>query len=207
VEARRRLSLTGPSLITVGAILNRRCLPELLRATRRLVPRHPDLVLDVVGENRTQPRLDLHSLVTAHDLVRHVRLSGFVTEAGLADRYAAADAAIFLSEYEGFGLPALEAAARGVPLVVSRAPALGEVFRDAALVVSRAPSLGEIFGGAGVLVDPHSEAEIARQIDRVLSDPALRGRLAAAGRALAARHSWSETAASTREALLEAARW
>jgi glycosyltransferase involved in cell wall biosynthesis len=190
VEARRRLSLTGPSLITVGAILNRRCLPELLRATRRLVPRHPDLVLDVVGENRTQPRLDLHSLVTAHDLVRHVRLSGFVTEAGLADRYAAADAAIFLSEYEGFGLPALEAAARGVPLVVSRAP-----------------SLGEIFGGAGVLVDPHSEAEIARQIDRVLSDPALRGRLAAAGRALAARHSWSETAASTREALLEAARW
>ncbi len=50
-----------------------------------------------------------------------VRFSGFVDDQGLADRYAAADAAVFLSEYEGFGLPALEAAARGVPLVVASA--------------------------------------------------------------------------------------
>jgi glycosyltransferase involved in cell wall biosynthesis len=187
-EARARLGLAGPLVITVGAVLNRRCVPELLRAAARLVRRHPGLVLDVVGENRTHPRRDLEGLAASLGLGPHVRFSGFVEDPALADRYAAADAAVFLSEYEGFGLPALEAAARGVPLVVSRAPSLGEVFRDAAL-----------------LVDPRDEWAVAAALDRVLADPSTRDGLVEAGRALAARHSWAETARLTREALLEAA--
>ncbi len=175
-------------MITVGTVLNRRCVPELLRATARLLRRHPRLVVDVVGDNRTHPRLDFESMVAAAGLGSHVRLSGFVEERELADRYAAADAAVFLSEYEGFGLPALEAAARGVPLVVARAPALGEVFRDAAL-----------------LVDPRDETAVAAALDRVLADEALGSGLVAAGHALAARHSWADTASRTRAALLEAA--
>ena len=188
-EARRRRSLRGPYLLTVGTILNRRCAPELLRATALLKRRHPRLALDLVGENRTHPQIDLAALVRELALEGHVRLCGFVDDAGLAERYAAADVAVFLSEYEGFGLPALEAAGRGVPLVVGRAPALGEIFGEAAL-----------------LVDPHDEAAIAAAVDRVLSEPALRERLVAAGRALAARHSWARTAALTRGALAGAAR-
>jgi glycosyltransferase involved in cell wall biosynthesis len=186
-EARARLGVTGPYVVTVGAVLNRRCLPELLRAAARLARRHPGLVLDVVGENRTHPRLDLAAMADALDLAPRARLSGFVEDVGLAERYAAADAAVFLSEYEGFGLPALEAAARGVPLVVSRSPALGEVFRDAAL-----------------LVDPRDESAVAAALDRLLTDAALRAGLVEAGRALAARHSWAETARLTRDALREA---
>ena len=127
-------------------------------------------------------------MVRALGLESHVRLSGFVEEAALADRYAAADAAVFLSEYEGFGLPALEAAARGVPLVAGRAP-----------------SLGEIFKGAALLVDPRDDSAVATALDRVLSDRGLRSTLVETGRALAARHSWAETAARTRALLLEAA--
>jgi len=186
--ARQRLRLSGPLVLTVGAVLNRRCLPELLRATALLRRSQPDVVLDVVGENRTQPRLDLRALVQQAGLAGRARLSGFVDEAGLAERYAAADAAVFLSEYEGFGLPALEAAARGVPLVVSRAP-----------------SLGEIFGAAALVVDPHDEREVAAALDSLLRDAPLRDRLREAGRALAARYSWAETAARTRAALAEAA--
>jgi glycosyltransferase involved in cell wall biosynthesis len=188
-DARRRLGIGGPYLLTVGAILNRRCLPELLRALARLAPRHPGLLLDVVGENRTHPRLDLEAVVSSAGLASHVRLSGFVDDAELALRYGAADAAVFLSEYEGFGLPALEAAARGVPLVVARPP-----------------SLGEIFGEAALLVSPHDESDVARALDRVLADPGLRERLIAAGRALAGRHSWDRTAALTRAACRRAAR-
>jgi glycosyltransferase involved in cell wall biosynthesis len=187
-EARARLGVAGPLVITVGTVLNRRCVPELLRASAKLMRRRPGLVLDVVGENRTHPHLELEGLADEMGIRPRVRFSGYVEEAPLADRYAAADAAVFLSEYEGFGLPALEAAARGVPLVVSRAPALGEVFRDAAL-----------------LVDPRDETEIATALERVLTDQALRARLVEAGRALAARHSWADTARRTREALLEAA--
>jgi glycosyltransferase involved in cell wall biosynthesis len=186
--ARARLGVHGPYVITVGAVLNRRCAPELLRAAARLARRHPALVLDVVGENRTHPRLDLGGMAAALGIGARVRLSGFVADEALAFRYAAADAAVFLSEYEGFGLPALEAAARGVPLVVARPPSLGEVFRDAAIVV-----------------DPRDETAVAAALDRVLTDTALRARLVAAGRELAARHSWAETARRTRACLLEAA--
>jgi glycosyltransferase involved in cell wall biosynthesis len=188
-EARRRLGLSGPLLVTVGAILNRRCLPELLRSVARLAARHPGLVLDVVGENRTHPRLDLPARVRSLGLGDRVRLSGFVDDEALAERYAAADAAVFLSEYEGFGLPALEAAARGIPLVVGRPP-----------------SLGEIFGPAALLVAPRDEAEVARALDRVLVEPGLRERLISAGRDLARRYSWDESAALTRAACLRAAR-
>jgi glycosyltransferase involved in cell wall biosynthesis len=187
-EARRRLGLRGPFVIAVGAVLNRRCAPELLRAVARLAPRHPGLVLDLVGENRTHPRLDLPGLVTALGLDDRVRLSGYVGEAGLADRYAAADAAVSLSEYEGFGLPALEAAARGVPLVVGEAPSLGEIFAPAAL-----------------LVPPRDESAVARALDHIFTDPLLRERLSAAGRALAGRYSWDRTATLTRDVLLQAA--
>jgi glycosyltransferase involved in cell wall biosynthesis len=187
-EARARLGVTGPYVITVGAVLNRRCAPELLRAWAKLTRRWPGLVLDVVGENRTHPPLDLEALADELGIRRSVRLSGFVDDAALADRYAAADAAVFLSEYEGFGLPALEAAARGVPLVVSRAPSLGEVFR-----------------GAALLVDPRDETEIAATLGRVLGDEDVQARLVQAGRALAARHSWADAARRTRDALGEAA--
>ncbi len=186
-EARARLGVAGPLVLAVGAILNRRCLPELLRAVARLRERHAGLVLDVVGDNRTHPRLDLEALVSALGLRESVRLSGFVDEAGLACRYAAADVFVALSEYEGFGLPALEAATRGVPLVVGEPPSLGEIFR-----------------GASLVVEPRDEAQVAAAIDRVLCEPQTRAALVAAGEALARRYSWAETARLTRGALLRA---
>ncbi len=117
-----------------------------------------------------------------------MRLSGFVSEAALAARYAAADVAVFLSEYEGFGLPALEAMARGVPVVTSVRPSLGEIFGEAALVV-----------------EPNDEEAVAGAVARVLGEPDLANDLVARGRALAARHSWERTASLTREALVRAA--
>jgi len=188
-EARERLHVTGPLLLAVGAIFNRRCLPDLLRAAARLLPRWPDLAVEVVGADRTHPPLDVVGLVRGLGLGRHVRLSGFVGDAALAARYAAADVAVVLSEYEGFGLPALEAMARGVPVVTSIHPALGELFGEAAL-----------------LVDPHDVPAVAGAIDRVLGEPGLRDTMAMRGRTLAARYSWAETARRTREVLAMASR-
>jgi glycosyltransferase involved in cell wall biosynthesis len=187
--ARARLGLRGPLVLTVGSIFNRRRLPELLRAIARVAPRFPGLLLDVVGENRTHPRLDLQRLSRELGIHAHVRLSGFVDEAALAERYAAADVAVFLSEYEGFGLPPLEAAARGVPLIVSSRPALSEIFGSAALVA-----------------DPLDVDGVAAALARLLTSPPLRAELAGRGHALAARHSWTVTASLTRATLDEARR-
>ena len=186
--ARRRLGVTGSFLLTVGSIFGRRRLPELLRAVALLAREEPDVVLDVVGENRTHPHLDLPRLVREMGLGAHVRLSGFVNEAGLTDRYAAADAAVFLSEYEGFGLPPLEAAARGIPLVTSDRP-----------------SLSEIFGGAALLVSPRDPQQIADALLTVLRDRTLRGNLVQRGRELAQGLSWSTTADEIFAALSRAA--
>jgi glycosyltransferase involved in cell wall biosynthesis len=187
-EARARLGLRGPMVLSVGSILNRRNLPVLFHAAARLRRAWPDLTLEVVGENRTHPHLDLPALARRSGLVGGARLSGFVGEAALAERYAAADAFVFLSEYEGFGLPVLEAMARGVPAVTSTRPALGEVFGEAAL-----------------LVDPRDPTAVAGALDRILRDADLRAGLVTRGRALAARHSWSRCAQLTRAALEEAA--
>lgn len=187
-EARARLQVTGPLLLTVGTLLHRRCLPELLRAVAKLIRRWPELLLEVVGENRTHPYRDFSVLVDELDLGTHVRFSGFVSEAALADRYAAADVAIALSEYEGFGMPALEALARGVPLVAADRPALNEVA-----------------GEASLLVEPRDPGAIADAISHLLADTELRRSLVARGRAHAARYSWPETARRTREVLRTAA--
>ena len=186
-DARARLRVEGPLVLTVGTLLNRRRLPTLLHATSLLARRFPNLVLDVVGDNRTHPRVDFEALVRRLSVERRVRLSGFVTEAGLADRYAAADVAVFLSEYEGFGLPALEAAARGVPLVLSHRP-----------------SLSEVFAGAARFVEPQDPVAVATAVGALLDQEGVRADLVERGLALAARHSWARTASLTRQALEEA---
>jgi glycosyltransferase involved in cell wall biosynthesis len=186
--ARARRGLRGPLLLTVGAILNRRCLPTLLHATALLRRRGVAASLDVVGENRTHPRLDLQRLAEGLGLAHVVHLVGYASEADLAERYAAADVAVFLSEYEGFGLPALEAAARGVPLVVADRPALSEVF-----------------GAVALRVDPQDAEAVAGAIARLLREADLRTELVTRGRELAKRLSWTETARRTREVLAAAA--
>ena len=188
-EARQRLRIGGPLVVSVGSILTRRRLPTLLQAWALLLRSHPAAFLDVVGENRTHPRIDIDAVVGRLDIAGSVRLSGFQSDEALALRYAAADVAVYLSEYEGFGLPVLEAMARGI-----------------AVVTSLRPATGELFGGASLTVDPTDPRAIAAAIGRLLDDAGLRGRLVERGRALSARHTWAEAAARTREVLLEASR-
>ncbi|HYU43113.1 MAG TPA: glycosyltransferase family 1 protein [Vicinamibacteria bacterium] len=188
-EARARLGARGPVILTAGAILNRRRLPVLLRAVASLRRAWPDLTLEVVGDNRTHPPLDLEALVAPLGGAGVVHVSGHVSDAGLAARYAAADVFVLLSEYEGFGLPVLEAMARGVPVVTSRRPALSE-----------------IFGVGALLVEPGDEDAVSSAIDRVLREPRLRADLVRRGQALAASFSWAETAQRTRRALARVAR-
>lgn len=187
-KARVPAGREGPRLLSVGSLFNRRRVPALIHAMSLLATSQPAATLDIVGENRTHPRLDLEALVRRLGLEQRVRFRGFVNEEELASCYAAADLAVYLSEYEGFGLPVLEAMARGIPVITGRRPATGDVFREAA-----------------VLVDPADPAEVAAALEHVLSDPGLRSDLVKRGLELAACHSWAKTAALTRDVLAAAA--
>ena len=187
-EARRAIDVHGPLIVSVGAIFNRRRLPELLAAVSFLRRSRPGLTLAVIGENRTHPPIAFDAMLRQLGLENNVRLMGFVSEEQLATYYAAADVVAYLSDYEGFGLPVLEAMTRGVPVVTGDRP-----------------SVSELFGEAASLIDPQSPAAIARALEGVLSDAALRERRIANGRALARRFSWSRAAEATRSALARAA--
>ena len=98
-----------------------------------------------------------------------------------------ADVFVYPSLYEGFGLPVLEAMARGVPVACSDASSLPEVAGDAAL-----------------LFDPRDQRAIAEALTRLLEDPALRERLRAAGLARAREFSWERAARLTLESYARA---
>jgi glycosyltransferase involved in cell wall biosynthesis len=104
-------------------------------------------------------------------------------EAGDLDAvFRAADAFVYPSLYEGFGLPVLEAMTRGIPAIVSNTS-----------------SLPEVTGDGAIGVNPRSIREIASAIETLCTDVGLAERLAAAGRLRAERFSWDETARRTLE--------
>jgi glycosyltransferase involved in cell wall biosynthesis len=123
---------------------------------------------------------ELRRLATDRGVGESVRFLGWVSEDELEDLYAAATCFVFPSLQEGFGLPVLEAMARGVPVATSGRTSLAEVAGDAAL-----------------LFDPEDERSIAQAIQRLLADRSLADRLRGAGREQAARFTWERTAEQT----------
>lgn len=127
---------------------------------------------------------DLADCIQRNQLDRSVYFVGSVPEEQLPSLYRGAEALIFVSLYEGFGLPVLEAMACGTPVVSANATALPEVAGDAAL-----------------LVDPTSVEQISEGMQRILNDTTLRQRLRVKGLGQAARFSWDYTATKVRELL------
>jgi glycosyltransferase involved in cell wall biosynthesis len=113
--------------------------------------------------------------------------TGLITEDQMDALLRAADLVAYPSLYEGFGLPVVEAMARGVPVLASITPAVAETAGDAAL-----------------LVDPEDVAAIAEGLARALTDRSLRDELVAKGTARAARFSWEATARATLDAYRDA---
>lgn len=170
------LGVTGPYFLFVGNLTPRKNLRRVLDAFAQTRSLHPDLQLVVVG-----PAFWRSSEIFKH--ARHVPgvvLTGHVPDPVLDSLYRHAIGLVFPSLYEGFGLPALEAMARGCPVITS--------------AIS---SLPEVVGHAALLVDPHQVDEIARAMGQLVTEPALRTSLQELGHARAAQFSWQRTARQT----------
>jgi len=180
---RKRLGLDNvPFLLTVSTLEPRKNLAGLLRGWRRALPGLPDeLELVIAG---APGRSSVFADAAPGDLPPRVRLVGRVDEAMLPALYAEADWFVYLSLYEGFGLPPLEALACGTPVIVSDIPVFREVVAD-----------------AGVTVTPLDAAAIADALQRAVSDSGLRQTLAARGLDRAQRFDWREAAGRTKQVL------
>jgi glycosyltransferase involved in cell wall biosynthesis len=179
LELRQRLSAGArPIALCVAAKRPHKNLLRLLGALALIpVERRPLLVLPGYP---TPHEDELRRRAAELGVTGDVRFLGWIEPGELEGLYAAAACFVFPSLLEGFGLPVLEAMARGVPVACSSRGSLAEVAGDAAL-----------------RFDPESEPEIAAAIERLLSDHDESQRLRAAGRKQAARFSWAATAAGT----------
>ena len=176
-------------VLFVGSLFNRRHIPELIAGFEQVAARHPSARLDLVGDNRTRPHIDVDELIARSSARDRIRARAYVADDELASLYQRARAFVFLSDYEGFALTPLEALGAGIPIVLL------------ATDVAR-----EIFGPAATYVDRAEPALIADALERALFDEAERERVLAAAGARLERYSWPESAQRTLQVLLACAR-
>lgn len=186
--ARVRSGLGIPSphyVLSLAAMEPRKNLRRLLAAWASCVTRLPQEIWLVLAGSSAPSRVFRE--VEMGDIPPRVHCAGFVADVSLPALYSGALALVYVSTYEGFGLPALEAMASGtVPIVAGNT------------------SLPEVVGDAGLQVNPYDVEDIAAAIERVIDDSHLRETLAVR----AARHSrqfnWERTATQTWNVLTEA---
>ena len=178
-RVRARWQLDRPYLFFLGTLEPRKDIPTLLRAFREVRARHPDLLLVLAGRRGWlyEPIFSETDALGLREAVRHIEDA---SDADLPPLFDGATAFAYPSRYEGFGLPPLEALARGIPTVVADTSSLPEVVGDAALL--HAP------GDAGAL---------AAALFRLIEDTALRADLAVRGPQRAAGFTWERAARET----------
>lgn len=175
---RERYDLPESYFLYVGAPVARKNVPRLVEAFAGSASRQRCALVIAGSINGETERLI--EQVKAMGLGREIRFTGYVPDEDLPGLYACAEAFLFPTFYEGFGMPILEAMACGVPVV------LGD--RGAA---------PEIAGGYGLAVNPYDTAALCEAIDRVTATTDEdRGRAAAHARSF----TWEKCALKTRDA-------
>jgi glycosyltransferase involved in cell wall biosynthesis len=175
-EVLGRYGITGRYLLYVGDSELRKNLRRVLEA---LIGVHEEIKLVLVGK-RAKSDEKLYGWVAELGLQDRVLTPGFVPDIDLPPLYGAAQAFVFPSLYEGFGLPIVESMACGCPVITSNVS-----------------SMPEVAGSAALLVDPEDVVEIRGALEKVVADQALRERMIADGLSQAQSFSWSRCAGET----------
>jgi len=196
-ETRWRLGLADRrAVVTVSRLVPRKGQDVLLRAWPRVLRRHPDAVLIILGDG--EHRRTLERLAADLGVTGQVRFVGAVSDRALADYLAAAEVYALPCrtvwhgmQPEGLGLSTLEASASGLPVVVGDSGGAPEAVID---------------GETGIVVDAHHVPALADTLCTLLDDTALARRMGEAGRRWMQRHwTWDRVTARLTQMLAEPA--
>jgi glycosyltransferase involved in cell wall biosynthesis len=186
-ETLLRYNILENYILYVGNVYPHKNLESLLEVFAELHKKYPALRLVLVGKEdyfyqrlkELAGRLNLwHDDVAASPVI----FTGYVLDAELDVLYRKALFYVFPSLYEGFGLPALEAMAKGCPVASSNQA-----------------SLPEVLGEAALFFNPNDKADIFLKIDRLYRDQELRQTLVKKGKEQVKRYNWWECARQTLE--------
>ena len=178
-EVRTKYGITRPFFLHVGALDPHKNFETAITAISRI--RSKDgIQLVVVGEKE-------HYLKSIADhcaklKAKYILFPGYIPRLDLEVLYHEAVALLFLSRYEGFGFPVLEAMAQGCPVITTNVTSIPEVAGDAALLFA-----------------PDDHAAITQGMQQLLDDRKLRATLSAKGRVQAAKFPWTKPAQKTIE--------
>jgi len=189
-KALDRYGIRGSYILYTGTLEPRKNIAALVRAFRIAVEKGNIPQSLVLCGKPGWKQEGIYREIEASGLRGRILLTGYVPDEELPVLFRHADAFVYPSLYEGFGLPPLEAMAHGVPVICSNVSSLPEVAGDAALTFS-----------------PEDEEMLAAHIIRLMNEPGLREELRQRGYRQASRFTWEKTARSTievyRELLLE----
>jgi glycosyltransferase involved in cell wall biosynthesis len=175
-EIKKKYQIKDKFILSVGSIFKRRHLPEVLAAFEKITEQLPNYQFLIIGRNYTGQKL------SGENVLRQDYLEGN----DLTSLYNAADLFIYLSDYEGFGLPVLEAMACGTPVITSSLASLPEVAGDSVLYIQ----------------DNSDVEAITYAIYQGLTNQPLRRELINKGLIQAGQFSWQKCAQQTLDALL-----
>ncbi|MBU1292043.1 glycosyltransferase family 4 protein [Patescibacteria group bacterium] len=178
-EIKKKYQIKDKFIFYIGLIFTRRHLPEVIKAFKNISNKIPDYQFLIVGANHA----NISEEEFDHKKIIHQE---YLPGKDLVELYNAADLTIYLSDYEGFGLPVLESMACGTPVITSNKTSIPEVAGQTAIYIQ----------------DNTNIQEIEKAIYRGLRDQRLRQDLINSGLAQASKFSWLKSAQKMLDALL-----
>ena len=179
--ARSRYAGDGPLIGFAGRLVYEKGVQHLLHAVPELRRRHPGLRVVIAGDG--PQRGELEATAGRLDLHHEVSFTGFVPARGLSSTMASTDAMVVPSIYEPFGLVALEAAAAGAPLAVSKTGGLAEIVEP---------------GVTGLRFPVRDAEALTESVSSLISDREAARAMADAARTMVReRYGWDDVAVAT----------
>ncbi len=185
----KKFNIVSPFFLNTSSLWwDRKNLSNLIHAFAHVKKKHK-LPHQLVITGKPGPSLEnMKMSISKYQMQNDVKLLNYVDRCEIVALMQSADAFIFPSLHEGFGLPILEAMASGCPVVTSNNSALQEVAGDSA-----------------ILIDPLQIDSIAHGMETIVMDSAVREQLIRSGKKRVQMFTWENTARITMEAFLQAA--
>jgi len=155
----------------VGTIVKRRFVPQIITAFEKIKEKVPEFKFLIIGKNFLDQKIKGENIIYRE----------YVDDYDLSLLYNTASLFVWLSEYEGFGLPPLEAMACGTPVLSTKKTSLAEVLGDYPIWIE----------------NPESVKEISEKMYKILTDKDLQKKLSQKGIERAQKFSWEKTARET----------
>lgn len=173
---RLKTNLPEKFFLAVGTIEPRKNYPNLIKAFAEFSKKYPKYRLIIVGRDGWQFE-ETYKAIHENYMQKKVHFLGYLSEKSIVNLYNMAEAFVFPSLYEGFGIPPLDAMRCGCPVIAANTS-----------------SLPEVVGNAGILIDPKNPHSITAAMLKIVENKELRDTMVQNGFAQAKKFSWEASA-------------